>query len=92
MESSPECPKGGFPISWAKQAAAIRAPMSEGVLFSKTFFTTSSSSLSSINFATNLPKERPTDATSKLCVKRVCTKSNSGKGITCVLSCSLLKG
>jgi len=50
MESSPECPKGGFPISWAKQAAAISAPISEDVFFPKISFSSFSSEVVELFF------------------------------------------
>ena len=42
--------------------------------------------------ATSFPKDMPTDATSRLCVSRLCTKMLPGSGNTCVLFCSLRNG
>jgi hypothetical protein len=83
---SPECPKAGS-ISCANEAAATIAKiihMKPCTSFKYGYF-------SIIFFPTKRPKERPTTETSKLCVKRVCTKSILESGITCVLSWRLLK-
>ena len=84
---SPECPKGGFPMSCITEAAATIAPKSLKVYPKSAKFGWRSNK----TFPTFLPRVRPTTETSKLCVKRVCTKSVSESGITWVLSCRLLK-
>jgi len=83
---SPEWPKGGLPISWARQAAATTSPKWN---FVKSFF--NFGFRPSIRSPTKLPSDLPTTETSKLWVNLVWTKSLSGRGNTCVLSCNLLK-
>ncbi len=87
MAFSPECPKGGFPMSCARAAAATIAPKSLAwypwMVCRCGYF--------SISFApTFLPSVLPTTLTSKLWVSLVCTKSVWDKGMTWVLSCKLL--
>ena len=76
---SPECPKGGLPNSCARQAADTIEPISGRKELS------SSGWRSRIALATSLPKDRPTQDTSRLCVSRLCTKILPGSGNTCVL-------
>src|SRR5690606_24411919 len=59
---SPECPNGGFPISWANDAAATIAPKSL-ISYPKSF---RYGYFSRINLPTLLPNERPTTETSRL--------------------------
>ena len=42
--------------------------------------------------ATSLPSDMPTLATSRECVRRLCTKMLPGKGNTCVLFCKRRNG
>lgn len=80
---SPECPNGGFPISWARQAADTMEPISGKLILPSGYFWISP-------FATLLPNERPTQDTSRLCVSRLCTKILPGRGIP--VSCFVVFG
>ena len=83
---SPECPKGGLPISCAKHAIATTVPISS-------ISVPASSGWRRItSLATSLPRDIPTLATSRLCVRRLWTKILPGKGNTCVLFCSRRNG
>ena len=85
MARSPEWPKGGFPISWARQAAETIEPISGKFTLSPGYFCIKA-------FAILFPSERPTQETSKLCVNRLWTNILPGKGNTCVLFCKRRKG
>ena len=82
---SPECPNGGLPMSWARQAAETMEPISGKLTLPSGYFCIRP-------LATLLPNERPTQETSKLCVKRLCTNILPGRGNTCVLFCKRRKG
>ena len=86
MARSPECPKGGLPRSCARQAAETMAPISGRKL------SASSGLRERMPRATSLPKERPTHDTSRLCVRRLWTKTLPGRGNTWVLFCRRRKG
>ena len=88
MASSPACPKGGFPISCVSAAAATMEPIPAAVIPLEASLGYFSSKIS----PAALPKDRPTEDTSKLCVNRVCTKACSGRGKTWVLSWRFRKG
>jgi hypothetical protein len=82
-----------FPIAFHLnvQKAGSHAPMkprynSPKIIHMKAMHFLQIRIFSIIFFPTKRPKERPTTETSKLCVKRVCTKSILESGITCVLS------
>ncbi len=87
MAFSPECPKGGLPRSWARQAVDTICPISSNSV------PRSSGWRSFISRrATSLPSDIPTLATSSECVSRLCTKTLPGNGNTCVLFCSRRNG
>ena len=83
---SPEWPNGGFPRSWAKQAAETIAPISD------TWVEASSGCLARSLVAMESPSDLPTQDTSRLWVNRLCTKMLPGSGNTCVLFCKRRKG
>ena len=85
MAFSPLCPKGGFPISWAKAAAATIAPKSLG-LITVNLLVNGGVGASETSFPAKRPKLLATTDTSKLWVSRVWTKSVLEKGMTWVLS------
>ena len=86
MAFSPECPKGGFPRSWARHAADTMEPISVMCVSESAgcFFRSSA--------ATSFPNERPTHETSRLWVRRLCTKMLPGSGNTWVLFCRRRNG
>ncbi len=86
MAFSPEWPKGGLPMSCAKQAALTIVPISSN----KVPFSSGCILLNS--WTTSFPNDMPTHATSKLWVSRLCTNTEPGSGNTCVLFCNLRKG
>jgi hypothetical protein len=77
--------QGGFPISCANEAAATIAK----IIHMKAMHFLQIRIFLNYFLSTKRPKERPTTETSKLCVKRVCTKSILESGS--VLSWRLLK-
>ncbi|CCY65013.1 unknown [Prevotella sp. CAG:1124] len=83
---SPECPNGGLPMSCARHAVLTIVPICGNSV-------SASSGLCFITpWATSLPSESPTLATSRLWVRRLCTKILPGKGNTWVLFCMRLNG
>ena len=79
MAFSPECPKGGLPISWARHAVATICPISSNRV------PCSSGCFRVMARATSHPNDIPTLATSKLCVNLLWTKMLPGRGNTWVL-------
>ena len=86
MAFSPECPNGGLPMSWARQAVLTIVPICVKSV------SASSGCLLTRAASTSLPSDMPTLATSRLWVSRLCTKMLPGSGNTCVLFCIRRKG
>ena len=85
MAFSPEWPNGGLPKSWARQAALTMVPISsKRVSFNSGRF-------SMMRREISLPSDIPTLATSRLWVRRLCTKMLPGRGNTWVLFCKRRK-
>ena len=87
MVRSPECPKGGLPMSWARHAAPTISTMwlSFSAAAVPAYFGCSW-------IYTSLASDLPTLDTSRLCVRRLWTKMLPGSGNTCVLFCNRRKG
>ena len=83
IESSPKCPKGGFPMSWSSpehSRIAQHCSLTDS-------FTSGSAPLSMSLLKTICPRDFANDDTSSECVSRVRTKSLLSSANTCVLSC-----
>ena len=68
-------------MSWARQADDTMVPISSKKESLNSGWRLSSSAI------TPSPSDFPTLATSRLCVRRLCTKMLPGSGNTCVLFC-----